>query len=223
MKKILQMNSWDEEDGEQIASTSTMKPSYTLQKLVPSEDMPFALWRKPTYRYTNVELQHEKLVPLWNGINLRIGNSYYEWYSYEMSEFRRYFNVVNVAFAYTGVFEIKCASEKAKNEQNLEMWVKILYYNTPKKYNRQGIAILMNNFLDSEIDQSSSSKLKLNAINNYCEKNLCKAGLRNKYNKIGGRIRCCPLTNEVLQLFGQLDVDTNVKLWPLNEIISANL
>ena len=162
--------------------------------------MAFALWRKPTYRYANFELQHEKLIPLWNDMNAYIRNYVNTWSSEQTDQV-----MLNVEHRiYTGVFDILGASKNDADNQKSNMWVKIVYRQASEP-NRRGLAILMNNFLANETDEADPTNFKVNALNTYCEENLCTTNFRRKFEKIGSRIRCCPITTQIIQLFGELD------------------
>lgn len=129
--------------------THPTKSSYKLQKLVPSEDMAFALWVKTTYEYINTEWQHEKLTPFWNQINGYVKSDAIQ---------KIFTHSQNLYHVETAVIDTK--STKG-DDQMSNIWVKMIY-TTPlnPSGNRpsflQGIVIFMSNFFIDVEDKSTA-------------------------------------------------------------------
>ena len=142
--------------------------------------MSLALWRKTTYQDFNFNWQHKKLIRLWNRIN-----------DYIRSKAIQMFDSGIEADIRTGVFDITSTSADKVITSNI--WVKLI---TTK---HEGVAILINNFLDSIPSHERETQ-----IENFCTQNTCIYTLQEKFKIIGGRIRCCALnTGKIRLLFGE--------------------
>ena len=165
--------------------------------------MALALWRKITFQKLNTALQHEKLIDLWNEICTYVRISAIQMFTTEKIH----------TTIFTGVLDIDSRSKHNKDDQTvLNIWIKLVYIVKPNgtvSTPTHGVAILMNNFIDNEIDNSASSSQKEYSIENHCSEDLCIDGLRNKFNLIQGRVRCCAITPKILKFF---DEDQKLKL-----------
>ncbi|XP_065205566.1 uncharacterized protein LOC135835307 [Planococcus citri] len=166
------------------------RPNYKAAKFVPSEDKPFALWIKSTHQYFNVELQHEVLIPLWDELSHHIRlDAKTKWIRYCIT---------------TGVFDL--TSYSRTDNQLTNVWVKMVYEvsNMPWENPSHAMVILMDNF----IDFTTPSDEEENEMKEYCEKNLCIDDLKERFKRVGGRVRCCSLTAKMRELLGMELQDT---------------
>ena len=166
--------------------------------LITYDDKAFSLLRKPFFQYLNVELQHEKLIDIWNKINHYIRVEAEHIYSKEEIK----------CFVRTGVFELTSAARSDAQISN--MWYKLVYFITINGQSRKihhAIVILMNNFIDYETSTApeTSSTSQEKTIEYYCEQNLCADTLIQEFERLGGRVRCCPAMKKIAELFGPND------------------
>ncbi|XP_065205564.1 uncharacterized protein LOC135835305 isoform X2 [Planococcus citri] len=168
------------------SAADKLKPNYTLQKLIPAEDMAFATWIRTTYHYVNVALQYNILSNLWNEINMKITAEVLS--KYASSPPRMITAVLD-----TPTNELP-TSEQDKQLSNV--WVKLIL-NLNKK-SKTGLAILMNNFITDETSDLTRHFIDSSKI---CPENLCVDTLRKKFTDIGGKVRCCPVTEDLMSFF----------------------
>ncbi|XP_065205565.1 uncharacterized protein LOC135835306 [Planococcus citri] len=165
--------------------SSSSEHLYQPQQLVPSEDMAFGLLRKTTQQYFNFEWQHMGLISLWNEIN-----------HYVRLNAAKLAAKNTRSYADTGVFDLS-SSPKRGDGQKSNMWVKIVYtmpnVSSPDN-STQGIAIMMDNFIDKTIEPEF--------LEGYCPENFCIDSLRKKFRSAGGHIFCCAVVPEMKPLFG---------------------
>ena len=169
--------------------------------------MAFALWRKSTYQNINADWQHYKLIPLWNKINEHIRSK-------AIQLFPKNIKLV----VHTRVYEIPSELE---DEQMSNIWIKMIRTVVPNaahetKLRGEGIAILMNNFIDSKPSNAREEKMK-----ELCEENVCLDDLQEEFRSVGGRVCCCALASgKILKLFYNSDIFTETSLLKIPNINS---
>ncbi|XP_065205559.1 uncharacterized protein LOC135835301 [Planococcus citri] len=176
----------------------TNQPVYRAQKLVPEEDMAFALWIKPIFQYVNFQLQHEKLIPLWNEIS-----SFIRVYTADRNT-----DKITLPFIITSVVQLTTATRR-DDGQISNVWGKLIYFTEESMINSptqslDALVILMNNYVEVDIkkDHSTSSNSEEKIIDDYCQQSTCEESLKRKFEDVGGSIRCCAMTNNVSEIFG---------------------
>ncbi|XP_065203533.1 uncharacterized protein LOC135833705 [Planococcus citri] len=182
---------------------------YKVQMLVPPDDMAFATWRKSAFHFLNAELQHEKLITLWNKINRYVTTAISE-----MPVKERKFTSI-----YTSVSDIPEESDSAPGGQNqvYNVWIKLIY--NEKKHH--GAIIVMNNFISTNDPGSSVSPSPMEkAMDKYCSPivNLCVSHLKKEFEMIGGVVRCCEVNKESEEFFGIKKSSNKVLLLPIKNI-----
>lgn len=163
--------------------------------------MAFALWKKSTYRYVNVALQHERLIPLWNDINHFVTSNALIVDRIQESKFTFDYNH-STDSVYTGVIYKKSSSSGDNIDVQIpEIWFKIIY--TEKSIEPQdGIVILMKNSLIHNSEDPTSSNTEANTLRKYCRKNICAEEFQKKFEQIGGQVRCCFWTLKIAEQLG---------------------
>ncbi|XP_065208499.1 uncharacterized protein LOC135837220 isoform X2 [Planococcus citri] len=165
------------------------KSAYRTQKLVPSEDMVFALWRQPTFQFLNLELQHVDLFELWNEVNGIIR-------SYADTMFT---NNRSWTYVMASVFDLPSKLIDL-NGQKPNIWAKIILSmksNQNKKPMRAAV-ILMENFIHTTNTISLKRELE---ISEYCKEDSCDDNLLKTFQNFEGHLHCCSLTEKMKEMF----------------------
>lgn len=187
--------------------------------------MAFAIWKKSAHQYENVALQHESLIPLWKDINRYIRENALTLNHYisnvliknptptTLITYKHSENSI-----YTGILYSQSSSFEGDTiDQKPEIWFKIIH--TERSITKQdGIVILTNNFLISNTDDPTSSKTEENTLKEYCEENMCVNELQNRFEQIGGRVRCCRLTIKIAQRLGIPNIHSDYELLSIRNI-----
>ncbi|XP_065209897.1 uncharacterized protein LOC135838192 [Planococcus citri] len=177
----------------------TKKSEYKLQWLIPANDFPFALWRKTTYHYLNIDLMHRKLIALWDHIGDKIRNDI----QYLPGELK----------IYTGAFKMP-KLENLANQLPVKkffeyeiphFWIKFLHNRTREKP-ATDIQIVEDQAVTRKKPQSAHSALVIIA-NNYldenvsvfiekylCPTNYCERFAKMKAPEVYKYVRCCEAT-----------------------------
>ncbi|XP_065205561.1 uncharacterized protein LOC135835303 [Planococcus citri] len=202
-------------------AAAKFESQYKFQKLVPTENMAFATWRRPTNHYVNFALQHKKLFDLWNKINIYIRMHAIQYtHQHETIEY-----FIQPRSLMTGVFDIPDNKEfiipDEEKNQIPKVWITVVTDNRQVRPYK-GLAILMNNFVEEETtqpkqtDETSTSKQQF--IDRICGMDYCDITLTKKFSRIGGQVRCCELTKEIMLLFAK----NESVIKPMEEVLHIN-
>lgn len=142
----------------------------------------------------NTALQHEKLIDLWNKISHYVRSNAINMFN----ENKSYTMVHTGAF---DVIRVENDNGDINNYKVSNIWVKLVW-TTQSVINNiltatHGVAILMNNFLDTETNSNSKT------LEQFCGQDLTIDALSQEFKDIKGRVRCCAVNSTILGLFGE--------------------